>query len=236
MAKIIPIDVIKGISGKYGNNSSDYFATNRSSNQIHLAKITNPFQGPPTEKQKAQQAKFAARQVVCTAWLNANRPSETNGEKGTADYQMVQRMKRQMSLSNINQVLHKYMDENNVIRLPHGDAFEAPPTQDGGGSTSGGTKRRYTITLASANLDEGTVSGGGTYDEGAKATIRATPKQGFAFDKWSDGNTQSVRILTVNADLSLTASFKTATPGENTDQGGGDNQGGGEDQGGNLGD
>lgn len=50
MAKIIPIDVIKGISGKYGNKSSDYFATNRSSNQIHLAKIINPYQGPPTEK------------------------------------------------------------------------------------------------------------------------------------------------------------------------------------------
>ena len=118
MAKIIPIDVIKGISGKYGNQSSDYFATNRSSNQIHLAKITNPYQGPPTEKQKAQQAKFAARQVVSTAWLNANRPSETTGEKGTADYQLVQRMKRQMGLSNINQVLHKYMGEDNVIRLP----------------------------------------------------------------------------------------------------------------------
>ena len=153
MAKIIPIDVIKGISGKYGNKSSDYFATNRSSNQIHLAKIVNPYQGPPTEKQKAQQAKFAARQVVSTAWLNANRPSETTGEKGTADYQLVQRMKRQMGLSNINQVLHKYMGEDNIIRLPHGDEFQAPPTQDGGGSSAGGTKRRHTITLTSANPD-----------------------------------------------------------------------------------
>ena len=171
MAKIIPIDVIKGISGKYGNKSSDYFATNRSSNQIHLAKIVNPYQGPPTEKQKAQQAKFAARQVVSTAWLNANRPSETTGEKGTADYQLVQRMKRQMGLSNINQLLHKYMGEDNIIRLPHGDEFQAPPTQDGGGSSAGGTKRRHTITLTSANPDQGTVSGGGTYDEGAQATM-----------------------------------------------------------------
>lgn len=82
MAKIIPIDVIKGISGKYGNKSSDYFATNRSSNQIHLAKIVNPYQGPPTEKQKAQQAKFAARQVVSTAWLNANPPLGDHGREG----------------------------------------------------------------------------------------------------------------------------------------------------------
>lgn len=66
----------------------------------------------------------------------------------------------------------------------------------------------------------------------AKATIRATPKTGFAFDKWSDSNTQSVRTLTVNADLSLTASFKTASTGGGTDQGGNTDQGGG----GSLGD
>ena len=41
MARITPIDVIKGISGKYGNGSSDYFATNSSSNRIHLAKYLN---------------------------------------------------------------------------------------------------------------------------------------------------------------------------------------------------
>ena len=92
---------------------------------------------------------------------------------------------------------------------------------------AGGTKRRHTITLTSANPDQGTVSGGGTYDEGAQATIRATPKTDFAFDKWSDGNTQSVRTLTVNADLSLTASFKTASTGGGTDQGGNTDQGGG---------
>ena len=92
MARIIPIDVIKGISGKYGNNSNDYFATNSSSNKIHLAKITNPYKGPATEKQLAQREKFATKQAVCSAWLNANRPSEKNGEKGTASYQSAQRL------------------------------------------------------------------------------------------------------------------------------------------------
>ena len=55
MAKITPIDVIKGISGKYGGNSNDYFATNKSSNKIHLAKYANPYTGPSTEKQMAQR-------------------------------------------------------------------------------------------------------------------------------------------------------------------------------------
>ncbi len=122
MAKITPIDVIKGISGKYGSGSDDYFATNTSSNKVHLAKFLNPYQGPATAKQLAQRTKFAARQAAATTWLNANKPSETNGVKGTALYQYVQKLKRQQGLSNIAQVLHKYMDDSNVITLPSGSS------------------------------------------------------------------------------------------------------------------
>ena len=136
MARIIPIDVIKGISGKYGNNSNDYFATNSSSNKIHLAKITNPYKGPATEKQMAQREKFATKQALCSAWLNANRPSEKNGEKGTASYQSAQRLKRALAFSNVNQVLYKYMDEKGNIKLPDGIAS---PSSPGAGSDSGST-------------------------------------------------------------------------------------------------
>ena len=136
MARIIPIDVIKGISGKYGNNSNDYFATNSSSNKIHLAKITNPYKGPATEKQLAQREKFATKQALCSAWLNANRPSEKNGEKGTASYQSAQRLKRALAFSNVNQVLYKYMDEKGNIKLPDGIAS---PSSPGAGSDPGST-------------------------------------------------------------------------------------------------
>ena len=118
MAKIIPIDVIKGISGKYGKDSDTYFATNSSSNKIRIAKLAHPYKGPATDKQLAQQEKFTARQAAATAWLNANKPGTTNGEKGTSAYQHAQRLKRQFSLSNINQVLYRYMDDKNVITLP----------------------------------------------------------------------------------------------------------------------
>ena len=70
------------------------------------------------DAQIEQQAKFAKRQAVATAWLNANKPGTTNGEKGTSAYQYAQRLKRQFSLSNINQVLYRYMDDKNVITLP----------------------------------------------------------------------------------------------------------------------
>ena len=135
MARITPIDVIKGISGKYGNNSNDYFATNSSSNKIHLAKFSNPYKRPATEKQLAQRERFATKQAACTAWLNTNRPSEKNGLKGTADYQRVQKLKRAFAFSNINQVIYKYMDDEGNIKLPESTT---PTTKPGSGVGGGG--------------------------------------------------------------------------------------------------
>lgn len=134
MAKIIPIDVIKGISGKYGSGSNDYFATNSSSNKIRLSKLCNPYTGPYTEAQLAQQEKFSRRQAAATAWLNANRPTEANGPKGTEAYRYVQKLKRMFHFSNINQVLYKYMDETDTIKLPESVGGSA----SSGGDTGGG--------------------------------------------------------------------------------------------------
>ena len=137
MAKITPIDVIKGISGKYGGNSNDYFATNTSSNKIHLAKLKKPYKGPFTDKQLAQQEVFAARQAALSAWLVANRPSAENGEKGTEAYQYAQKLKRAYAMSNINQVLLKYMDDKYVITLPAGAGSSNKPSTGGSDSGSG---------------------------------------------------------------------------------------------------
>ena len=41
MARIVPIDIIRGISGKYGSSITDYLTINSSSNHIHLAKYLN---------------------------------------------------------------------------------------------------------------------------------------------------------------------------------------------------
>ncbi len=102
------------------------------------------------------------------------------------------------------------------------------PGNPGGGSPSGGTStpggttgqtKKRTLTVRSANESQGSVSGGGTFDEGSTQTVRATPKTGFAFDKWSDGSTQNPRTVKLTSDLTLTASFKTATTGGGGDQG-----------------
>ena len=154
MAKITPIDVIKGISGKYGGNSNDYFATNTSSNKIHLAKLKNPYKGPFTDKQLAQQEVFASRQAALSAWLVANRPSAENGEKGTEAYQYAKKLKRAYAMSNINQVLLKYMDDKYVITRPAGAGSSNQPSTGGGsGSTSGGSN-----SGGSGGEDEGGLS------------------------------------------------------------------------------
>ena len=143
MARITPIDVIKGISGKYGRGSNDYFATNTSSNRIHLAKYLNKPTGPATPEQLAQMEAFGNQQKMAAAWLRANRPSEENGPKGTEAYQEAQALKKQAHLSNVRQIVLKYMDEEGNVTLPSTSTTiggTTPPTDtDGGGSTGGTT-------------------------------------------------------------------------------------------------
>ena len=40
--------------------------------------------------------------------------------------------------------------------------------------------------------------------------ITASPKAGYQFDKWSDGNTSSVRTINVSKNESFVAQFKVA--------------------------
>ena len=92
----------------------------------------------------------------------------------------------------------------------------------GGGTTGGGSStRQYTISVTSANSAQGTVTGGGTYSEGSRVNITATPKSGYQFDKWSDGNTQATRTVQVSKNESFVAQFKvadsTGNPGGNGD-------------------
>lgn len=86
------------------------------------------------------------------------------------------------------------------------------------GTGSGGSTTKYTLTVTSADSAQGTVSGGGTYAAGTQTTITASPAIGYKFSQWSDGNTSSSRQVTVNGNMTLTATFAPST----TEEGGGD--------------
>lgn len=65
----------------------------------------------------------------------------------------------------------------------------------------------WTVTVNTSDATMGTVSGSGRYVEGSTVTISATANDGYHFVRWTDGNTQATRTITVTGDLSYTATF-----------------------------
>ena len=64
---------------------------------------------------------------------------------------------------------------------------------------------QYTITTYAQN---GNVNGGGTYDYGITATLAAAADEHYHFTRWSDGNTDNPRTVSVVGDATYTAEFK----------------------------
>ena len=68
--------------------------------------------------------------------------------------------------------------------------------------------KNWTVTVKANNDAWGTVTGGGTFADGATATIAATPAQGYQFVKWDDGVKDNPRTITVTANATYTAVFE----------------------------
>ena len=244
MAKITPIDIIKGVSGKFGGNSREYFATNKTSYNIYFAKRVNDFQGPATQKQLEIRDCFKRKQKAVADWLRANRP--VNGRPATEAYRVALALKYRYKFSSINQVIYKYLNEDLQVVLPNtgsdnGDAPKPTPSQPGnkpsggasgdnagGGSQVGGgsgdsqpqPSGKKTLTLVANPAEGGTLTGAGTYDAGTKVEVNAVANEGYEFSQWDDGDNFPTRNVTMNEDMTLTATFK---PVKNTEQGGDQN-------------
>ena len=65
----------------------------------------------------------------------------------------------------------------------------------------------YTVSVEPNNPAMGSVTGGGTFDDGSATTISATPFTGYHFVSWSDGNTDNPRTVTVESNITYTAVF-----------------------------
>ncbi|MBO7527717.1 MAG: hypothetical protein J6T74_07500 [Clostridia bacterium] len=78
---------------------------------------------------------------------------------------------------------------------------------DGNNGGGNGSITKYSITLASNNQTYGKVYGAGTYDEDEEITIVAVANDGYEFDKWSDGDKNISRNISVKSNKSLTAEF-----------------------------
>ena len=243
MAKITPIDIIKGVSGKFGGNSKEYFATNKTSYNIYFAKRVNDFQGPATQKQLEIRDRFKRKQKAVTDWLRANRP--VSGRPATEAYRVALALKYRYKFSSINQVIHKYLNDDLQVVLPNvgnGDAQNPAPSQpgnkpsgggsgdnkpSGGGSQVGGggdsqpqPSGKKTLAIMVVPSEGGSVTGAGTYDAGTEVSVKAIPNEGYKFVGWDDGETFASRTVTMDNDMTLKATF---APVENTAEGGDQN-------------
>lgn len=66
---------------------------------------------------------------------------------------------------------------------------------------------QYTMNVQSDNDEQGSVSGGGTFDHGTITTIAAIPNNGFHFTRWNDGNTDNPRLVQITSNCTYTAYF-----------------------------
>lgn len=87
------------------------------------------------------------------------------------------------------------------------------------------------IEVSANDPSMGSVSGAGSYEVGATATIQATANSGYKFMKWNDGNTENPRLVVAQkgtqslqaifAEL-VTLTFKSSPEGNATITGSGD--------------
>ena len=75
----------------------------------------------------------------------------------------------------------------------------------------------YTIIVSANLLEGGTVSGGGTYEQGQSCSVTATANSGYVFTNWTENGemvfTDTIYTFTVQDDRTLVANF-TASSGD----------------------
>lgn len=73
---------------------------------------------------------------------------------------------------------------------------------------AGCKKDEPTYTVQVSATEGGTVEGqSGEYKEGETVVFTVVPADGYYFSKWSDGNTNNPRTITIRKDLTITAEF-----------------------------
>ena len=117
------------------------------------------------------------------------------------------------TLSNAN--LNLAASLKRAVSYPNGSNLSGGNTTDNPGEEN---PTMYTLTLAASPAEGGTVSGAGQYEAGTAASIQATANSGYTFTRWSDGDTNATRSVTVNNDLTLTAEFATESGGTDPEE------------------
>ena len=83
-------------------------------------------------------------------------------------------------------------------------------------SVGGGGVTTYTIAVSANPSNGGTVTGGGTYNQGASCTVTATANSGYTFTNWTEGgnvvSTNASYTFNVTGNRTLVANFTAQAP------------------------
>lgn len=94
----------------------------------------------------------------------------------------------------------------------NGDKGEEKPgdnNQESSENDNNTTQQYYMVILSASPVEGGEVAGWGLCESGRDAEIKAIPKDGYKFLKWSDGVTSATRTVTSNGtNISLIAYFE----------------------------
>jgi len=204
-------------SGRACNHDDIYTKVNKKTGACYSVKLCNP-NTDSNETQLKTQGAFALVSKAASQWV------KTEKEANSADYKKAKQMyDRQTKYSTLRgMIIAKGMytvsaDQQTVtIDLDARTNFKVAFGIEANASASNGNQTvagKRTLSLSVSPTGAGTVSGAGQYDNGASATISATANSGYTFTRWSDGDTNASRSVTMDADKSLSAIF-TATSGD----------------------
>lgn len=221
MAQIHFIGIIDHASGKVCTHSDTSFAFRKKSRRTYTCRRENEYEHTPTMGQLQQQVKFKQQREAVAAFIKKVKAMPTsivNGKPVSPILKLNSLYNADSNAYSLQGFVWRHFDfDENTIKVGgvtyNSEMLEAGTSETPGTSGTGSQSRMFALNISSANTDQGAVndSVNKTYTEGSRVTIVATPKEGYAFNKWSDGNTQASRQVTMTNDITLVASFVAAS-------------------------
>ena len=145
-----------------------------------------------------------------TITVSAN-PSNGGTVSGGGTYQQGQSCTVSATANN-GYVFTNWTENGNVVSTSANYTF----TVNGNRTLVAHFNRLYTITVSANPTDGGTVSGGGSYQQGQSCTVVATAADGYTFSNWTENgnvvNTNANYTFVVNGNRTLVANFTLLPP------------------------
>ena len=235
-----------GMSGRADKTSNIYTKQNLQTGQTYAVALRNPrtYEKQGTKEIQAQN-KFHALSKGVAIFYNRISAVDASAEDTALLKDIVRTLRSKRRYSTVRGYLMARCAEVSAdltkVTITFGEhqeeipvVFQArpliegneDPAFNGGGSQSGSGSTSSNVTISLSAVGNGKVSiDGGTAGvsksksvaPGTQVAILATPDSGATFTQWSDGNTEASRNVTVNAAMSLTATFSGGNAGGGSD-------------------